>query len=68
VLAFGAEARPSLAAFFTKSAKRPLHFLHHLARVLHRNLADSELTTDLLFNRPETTSAMTSPSRRVSNA
>ena len=45
-----------------------LHLSHHLAAVcFHRDLADAELATSL-FNRPETTGAMTSRSRRLSEA
>jgi hypothetical protein len=37
-----------------------LHLSHHLASMgLHCDLADLKLATDCLFNRPETTNAMT---------
>jgi hypothetical protein len=35
---------------------------------LHRDLADAELAADLFVQQPETTNAMTSRSRRVSDA
>jgi hypothetical protein len=40
------------------------HFCHNLAAVrFHRDLADAEFITTCLFDRPETTNAMTSRSR-----
>ena len=45
------------------------HLPHNLASVcLHRDLADAEFEGDLLVQSPVTTSAMTSCSRRLSDA
>ena len=46
-----------------------LHLLHYPASVgFHRDLADAELKPTCLFNCPVTTKAMTSRSRRLSDA
>jgi hypothetical protein len=46
-----------------------LHLAHDLTSVrLETDLADAELATDLLFNSPETTNAITSRSRGVSDS
>ena len=46
-----------------------LHLAHGLTPVcLDRDFADAEFAATCLFNRPETTSAMTSRSRGVSDA
>ncbi|SOE87918.1 hypothetical protein SAMN05446935_8596 [Burkholderia sp. YR290] len=46
-----------------------VHLSHDLSAVrLHRDFADTQLNAHCLFSRPDTTSAMTSRSRRLSEA